>query len=589
MTWDQVTIFVILALALVMFAWGKWRYDLVAVLALLAVTITGLVETEAAFLGFGHPAVVTVVAVLVVSKGLEQSGLVDLVSRRLISLGDRGTLQFFLLISMVTVTSAFINNVGSLALFLPVALRVSRETGRSPSRLLMPMAFASLLGGLTTLIGTPPNIIIATFRKDVAGTPFGMFDFSAVGVPVALVGLLVVFFLAGRLVPERRSGSEPGTLFEVAMYLTELRIPDSSEATGMLLGRLLEGSDAVVVGLVRDGHTVTEVAMFTRLAADDILIVEGDPAAIERLLEGFGLVLVGRGAGEESNIGDLKLFEAVVPPAAHIVGRTATSMRLRGRYGVNLLGVARAEERIHKRLAQVEFAVGDVLLIQGPDQAVRSAVADLGLLVLAERELTLGRSRRVVLGAGIFAAAVAATSTGLLPVEVAFSAAAAAMVLTRLITLDAAYRAVDLPIVVLLGAMLPVGAALETTGAADLVAGWVVGVAEFSSPEVVVVLLMVVVMFLSDVINNAAAAVLVAPIAIHVATAMEVSADPMLMAVAIGASMSLLTPIGHQSNLLVMAPGGYRFGDYWRLGIVVEAAVVATATVMILRVWPLAA
>lgn len=586
MTWEQAAIFVILAGSLVMFAWGPLRYDLVALLALLAVTLTGLIDVDQAFVGFGHPAVVTVVAVLVVGKGLEQSGLVEAVSRRLLALGDRTHLQFVALVTMVLITSAFVNNVGALALFLPVALRLSRETGQPPSRSLIPLAFASLLGGLTTLIGTPPNIIISSIRARAVGEPFRMFDFLPTGGTVALVGLVAVVLLAGRLVPVRRSTTDPGSLFEVTKYLTELRVPAGSSAAGQALGAILTDADLVAVGLVRAGEVVTGMSMALVMAVDDVLVVEGDPRAIERVIERHGFVLGGSGNTTGSVLGRFKLFEAVVPPGSFIVGRTATGLRLRGRYGLNLLGVARAGGHIHERLAVVRIEPGDVLLLQGPEEAVRAAIGDLGLLPLAERELSFGRPRNLALGAGIFLASVTATALGLLPVDVAFVAAAVAMVLTRLLTIDAAYRAVDLPIVVLLGAMLPVGEALETTGGADLIAAQVVRFGAIS-PVAVVAALLVLVMLLSNVVNNAAAAVIAAPIGLHIASALEVSPDPLLMAVAIGASLPLLTPIGHQSNILVMAPGGYRFGDYWRLGLPVSLLTVAVGTAVIVSVWPL--
>jgi len=317
-----------------------------------------------------------------------------------------------------------------------------------------------------------------------------------------------------------------------------------------------------------------------------VLVVEGGPEAIDSLISRFGFDLGGTPKGGAA-IKGLSLFEAVVPPGAFAVGRSATSLRLRGRHSVNLLGVARAGERIHQRLAEVLFEVGDVLLLQGAEPAARAAIADLGCLPLAERELTLGTNRRLALGIGIFAAAVVVAAVGWLPAELAFSMAALAMVLTKLISLEGAYRAVDLPIVVLLAAMLPVGAALETTGGADLIARRMVAVGGRASPALLVGVIMVAVMLLSNIINNAAAAAIVAPIALRVAESLEVSADPLLMAVALGASLPFLTPIGHQSNLLVMAPGGYRFGDYWRLGLPLSLLSIAAGTGMILWVWPL--
>lgn len=583
MTWDQVAIFTILGGSLAAFAWGRWRYDLVAVVALLASVAVGIVPDDRAFLGFGHPAVVTVVAVLVVGKGLERSGVVGLVSRRLLALGHRPLVQLAILSGLVLVASSVINNVGALALFLPVALRVSRETGQPPSRILMPLAFASLLGGLTTLIGTPPNIIISSIREEATGVAFGMFSFSPVGVAVAVACFAFMVGVGWRLVPSRRGGIAPDDLFDVGRYITELHVPDRGPTR--TIGEVVSGVDLVVVGLIRAGVQSTRVSMRTELVPGDIVIVEGDPAVIDELAAEAGLELAGGAGGVVAN---LDLLEAVVAPRSQAVGRDAISLGLRAQFGVNLLGVARAGERIHQRLATTVFRAGDVLLLQGDQTAMRGAVAALGLLPLAPRQVGLGTKRRVALGGGLFLAAVVATVAGLAPVQISFVAAAVAMVATRLITLEQAYQSVDFPVVVLLGAMLPVGVAFAETGGADLVADWMASLGGPGHPVIVLAGLIVVVMLLSNIVNNAAAAVVAAPIALRLAEAIEVSPDPMLMGVAIGASLPLLTPIGHQSNLLVMAPGGYRFGDYWRLGLPMSVLAVAVASVGIAVVWPFA-
>ncbi len=585
MTWEQAWVFIILVLSLIAFARARWRYDLVAVVALLAAVLVGAVEADRAFLGFGHPAVVTVVAVLVVGKGLERSGLVAFVSRRILAFGQRPLAQLAVLSALVIVASSFINNVGALALFLPVALRVSRETGQPPSRLLMPLAFASLLGGLTTLIGTPPNIIIASYRQTATGTPFGMFDFSPVGVAVAIVGFLFVIAAGWRLVPTRRAGVGPEELFDVGRYLTELRVPQGSVAASLTVGEVVGLADIVAVSLVRDDEQI-ELTMHLSLEPDDVLVVEGDPAVIDDLIADHGLGLAPTGA---SAVAGLELFEAVVPPGSFVIGKHVVDLALRARYSVNLLGVARAGERLHERLAFARFNGGDVLLLQGEESAVRIAMADLGVLPLAPRRLPFGASRRFALSLSIFVAAIAATVAGVLPVQIAFAVAAVAMIGSGVLSLDQAYRAVDLPVVVLLGAMLPVGEALATTGGADLIARQLVGFADLVGPTVVVGGVLLAVMLLSNIVNNAAAAVIAAPVAVQLAAALQVAPDPLLMSVAVGASLPFLTPIGHQSNLLVMAPGGYQFSDYWRLGLPLSIVVAFVGTLVIGWVWPLAA
>jgi len=584
MTWDQALVFVILGASLVAFAWGAWRYDLVAVVALLVSVVVGVVEADEAFLGFGHPAVVTVVAVLVVGRGLERSGLVGVIARRLLRIGHRPIAQLAVLSGLVLVASSVINNVGALALFLPVALRVSRQTGQPASRILMPLAFASLLGGLTTLIGTPPNIIIATYRSSVADEAFGMFDFTPVGVAVAVVGFTFMIMLGWRFVPTRRGGVSPEDLFDVGRYLTELRIPEGSGAVGETVGRIVGSADVVAVSLVRRDEQRIDLAMDLRLEVDDVMVVEGAPQVIDDLMADHGLALA---AGSRTAVEGLELFEAVVPPGSSIVGRTVVDLGLRARHGVNLLGLARAGETVYDRLTGTRFQGGDVLLLQGEGTIVQAAISELGLLPLAPRQLALGTRRRIALSLGMFAAAIAVTVLGLLPVQIAFALAAVGMIATRLLSLEQAYRAVDLPVVILLGAMLPVGEALATTGGAELLATRLASLEGVAGPALMVGGLLTLVMVLSNVVNNAAAAVIAAPIGLQLAAALDVSPDPMLMAVAVGASLPLLTPIGHQSNLLVMAPGGYRFADYWRLGLPMSILAVVVATLVITRVWPL--
>lgn len=586
MTWDQALVFAILGGSLVAFAWGRWRYDLVAVVSLLAAVLAGVVDGDEAFLGFGHPAVVTVVAVLVVGKGLERSGLVGAISRRVLAIGGRPLVQMAVLCGLALVASTVINNVGALALFLPVALRVSRETGQSPSRILMPLAFASLLGGLVTLIGTPPNIIIATSRRAATGEAFAMFDFTPVGGILAVVCFALMVTVGWRAVPSRRAGGGPEDLFDVGRYLTELRVPEGSTAVGEPVGRVVRDVDVVVVSLIRGDQHLSDVLMDRTLEGGDVFIVEGEPTVIDELISKHGFELAG---GDRSAVAGLDLFEAVVPPGSFAVGRDVVELRLRERYGVNLLGVARAGEHLHDRLARSRFEGGDVLLLQGAESAARKAMSDLGLLPLAARDLSLGGGRRLALAAGIFGAAVAVTVAGLMAVQVAFALAAAVMVMVRLLSVEQAYKAVDLPVVVLLGAMLPVGEALASTGGAELIAEQIAGLDGWGGPLLVTGGLLTLVMLLSNVVNNAAAAVLAAPIALQLAEVLEVSPDPMLMAVALGASLPLLTPIGHQSNLLVMAPGGYRFTDYWRLGLPLSVVVIVVGTLLIGWVWPLTA
>ena len=590
---DQLLLFAILAGALGLFAWGRLRFDLVALLALLAAVIGGLVPMEGAFNGFGHPAVITVAAILVLTRALRTSALLGVISRLLGRLTTRPTMQMLALTATCGVCSAFMNNVGALALLLPVALELARTSGRSPSQLLMPLSFASLLGGLITLVGTPPNIVIANLRAEATGTSFGMFDFAPVGLTVAAVGIGFVALAGWRLLPERlaaQPSDRERPLVEIEGYITEARVPSKSAFVGRRLLDLFAVSqgDISVVALVRRKDRILAPSGFLRLQSGDILILEADPQALRRLVETAGVELVGAGGirAETLRSERVGLIEAVITPSSRLEGRTARSLRLHTRYGVNLLAVSRQGERIYERLGQVRFQPGDVLLLQGEREVMPEAFQNLGVLPLAERGLEIGRRSDNWRGLGIFAVAVGLVVLGLLPPHIAFTGAAVAVVLAGELQLRDIYESIDWPIVVLLGAMIPVGQALETSGGSMVIAQPILDLGESAPVWLILALLMAVTMLLSDVMNNAATAVLMAPIGIEIANGLGYSLDPFLMAVAVGASSTYLTPIGHQSNLLVMGPGGYRFGDYARMGLPLDLLILLLAVPAILLVWP---
>jgi di/tricarboxylate transporter len=586
---DQTIAFVTLIIAFALFLWGRLRHDVVAMVALLIVVLAGLVPYDQAFVGFAHPAVITVAAVLVLSRALQNAGIVDVVVRLLAPLRGRDTVQIGAQAGLIALLSGFMNNVGALALMLPVAMRNAYRDGYPPAMSLMPLAFASLLGGMVTLIGTPPNLIIATFRAREVGEPFGMFDFAPVGGAVAIAGLIFIVLVGLRLLPADRRGVSDDAL-DIGDYITEARVVKDSKAWGKSLAEIegLGENQVRIAGLVR-GKTRRMVPPPTeRVKARDVLIVEGEPDAIKDLIDVAGLKLLG-GEGltiDQLSSEDVQVVEAVIKPGSPLAGKTPTSVRLRRGHGINLLAIARHGKRIRKRVADTRLQVGDVLLLQGPAETMNDSLAEFGCLPLAERSLQIGRPRRLVSAGGIFALAIVATLAGFLPVHVAFAAAATVVVVAGIVRAGELYDSIDWPVIVLLGAMIPVGTAMETTGAAALVADGMVALGRDFAPLWMIALLLVATMFMSDAINNNATAVLMAPIAISVAQRLEASPDPFLMAVAVGASCAFLTPIGHQSNTLVMAPGGYRFGDYWRMGLPLEAIIVVVAVPMIVLVWP---
>jgi di/tricarboxylate transporter len=589
MSGDQALAVGILAATFVLFVWARWRYDVVALLALLAVTLTGLTSPADAFLGFIHPAVLTVAAVLVLSRALQNAGIVDVVVQLIAPLRGRVTLQIAAQTTAVAVLSSFMNNVGALALMLPVALRNAHRDGYTPAMSLMALAFGSLLGGLTTLIGTPPNLIVAIYRQEQTGQAFGMFDFTPVGAAIAIAG--VVFLIFGwRLLPLEGRGGESGQAFKIEDYVTEAMVPEESKAAGATVYELeeLAHDEVTIVGIVHNEDRVLAPAGYQRVRAGDILILRGDAEALKSAIDAMGLKLAEDPvAFEDLTSDEIGVVEAVVSPNSRLIGRTPISTRLRTVYGLNLIALARQGRPLTERIGDTHFASGDVVMLQGKSEDMTETLSTLGLLPLAERDHGIGRPRRLILSTGIFTLAIALTISGVLPVHIAFIAAAVAMVLTNIVKPDEAYEAIDWPVIVLLGAMFPVGGVIESTGAAGLIADSILYVSEGFGSVWVLLIVLVATMFISDVINNNATAILMAPIAVIVSQRLGVNADPFLMAVAIGASCAFLTPIGHQSNALVMEPGGYKFTDYWRMGLPLEIVIAAVAIPMILLVWPL--
>ena len=588
MTTEQIEVFAILGIAMALFLWGRWRYDVVAFSALMAAVLLGVVDAGAAFAGFGHPAVITVAAVLIISRTLAVSGLIDGISAWLARAAKTQFGQLGILSGLAATLSAFMNNVGALALLMPLAIR----TVEKPSAVLMPLSFASILGGLVTLIGTPPNIIIATFRAQNGDSPFALFDFAPVGLPVALIGLGYLLVIGWRLIPAGRAGRRSADdIFEVGDYITEVRLTEKSPFVGKFANELeaFFEDQSIIVGIVRDGHRQLARIRTEVLQEGDILLLRADPTALDKMTKDAGLDLI---ADEELSDENLRsdavgLVEAVVPPGSPLEGRSLRALRLRRQHGVAVVALARAGETIARRLANVHLRPGDVLLLQGETETLPDTIAALGLLPLAHRGLSFGRAGRAWQPLAIFIAAVAAVAAGLAPVHIAFGVAIVVLIGLGRITPREAYDAIDWPVIVLLGAMIPLGGALQTTGGTGLIAQSIVGLAADLPAWAVLTVLLVVTMTLSDLMNNAATAIVMAPIGIAIAGQLGVASDPFLMAVAIGASCAFLTPIGHQNNVLVMGPGGYRFGDYWRMGLPLEILIVAVSVPLILFFWPL--
>lgn len=591
-TTDQIMILALLAGVLAMLVWGRFRYDLVAFAALVLAVIIGAVPGDKAFEGFGHPATIIVALVLVVSHGLASSGAVALIARHITAAGRSVSTHIAIMASVGGALSGIMNNVGALALLMPIDLETARKAKRSASATLMPLSFATILGGLVTLIGTPPNIIISTFRERALGAPFQMFDYFPVGIACAAAGIAFIALIGWRLIPRvEEQGPAETAAFKLDDYIAELSITEASEFAGLPMAdaeaACLE-SEITILGIIRDKHNLPRASGWIRLRPGDILFVESRAENLEKFANEHKLAFVDEEHQREELEGsDLDLIEVVVRPGATIEGRTSQSLNFVDTYGMWLIGIQRQGRKLRTRVRRTPIRPGDVLLLLGPKRRRADFFERMGVLPLAERGLDVSSQSRAWLAAGLFTAAIALSSIGLLYLPVALALISVVYVVTGIVPLKQLYETIEWPVVVLIGSLIPIGLALEKSGATNVLAAGLVDLSSGLPPWAVLTIIMALTMTLSDVLNNTATALVAAPIAIEVAAKLDVNPDPFLMAVAVAASCAFLTPIGHKNNTLIMGPGGYRFGDYWRLGLPLEVLVVAVGVPMILLVWPL--
>ena len=591
MTTDQGLLFALIGALFVFLIWGRYRYDLVAFAALLIAYLLGLVATDQVFVGFGHPAVIIIALVLIISRGLYLSGAIEMMAGALLD-GTRSIGRHIGLMAGVSAAlSAVMNNVAALALLMPIDLQAADKAQRSPGLTLMPLSFASILGGMITLIGTPPNIVIATFRGEALGNPYTMFDFAPVGLVVAVVGIAYVALIGWRLIPvERTSASMPSSIEDLESYLVELRVTAEAEVIGQKLRQLDDQADEAgvqILGLVRDGERLPGMAARATLEADDRIVVEGGPDGIEAFAGTVALSYADSDRPSKALSGTTVMREVAVPQTSRLVGRTEATMRLRYRRGVILLGISRNGVRLRERLREVEIQAGDLLLLLGPEDTLDDVVEWLGCLPLAPRGLDVIQRNKARMAILIFAGAIALASFELIYLPIALACVAVLYSVLDIVPLSQVYESIEWPVVVLLGAMIPISVALESSGGTQLLADLFVQSTNGWPVILVLAALMLLTMTLSDVLNNVATALIAAPVALDIALQLEVNPDPFLMAVAVAASCAFLTPIGHKNNTLIMGPGGYRFGDYWRMGLPLELLVIFTALPMIVFVWPL--
>ncbi len=585
----QISLFALLGAVIVLFIWNRWRYDVVAGMALMAAVYLGIVEPDRAFTGFSHPAVITVACVLVISRALQNSGLVEVLLRFLDGTKRSSTGQIAANCGVVGMLSAFMNNVGALALMLPVSIRDAKKSGRPVSTILMPLSFASLLGGLITLIGTPPNIIIATIRQESLGEPFRMFDFTPVGLAVAVAGFIFIVLVGWRFLPSKGEDGESADRFHIARYISEVKVAYGSSLIGSTVGDLEQicDNEITVMAIIRHKRNRLAPSTVEKILEGDILIMQGDSESFQPLFASPGLVQIGDKVMTRQMLQseELRVMEVVIMPNSMMEGSPMRDLQLHARYGINLLGVSRQGGTPMFRLGQVRFQTGDVLLLQGVDKTLEQAVNALGCMILTRKAHKLRLRSSTYLVPSVFIGGILAAAFGLVTVPLAFATCCLVLILMKAISLRDAYRSIEWPVILLLGCLIPIGESLHSTGATEIISQSIHHVALDAPLWVLIGILVVVSMILSDLIHNSPTAVLMAPLAISLADIMQMSADPLLMAVAVGAASPYLTPIGHQSNTLVMGPGGYQFGDYWRMGLPLDIVIVCVSVPMILWIW----
>tara|TARA_B110000014_G_scaffold255944_1_gene238410 strand:- start:1841 stop:3739 length:1899 start_codon:yes stop_codon:yes gene_type:complete len=632
MTIDQISIFCIIIFTFILFVWGKWRYDIVSIIALCTLFIADLLlgseksnlimGTSNLFSGFGHPAVITVALVLIISQALQNSGVVDFISRKIAPLSKNKLTHIASLSGVATICSAIMNNVGALALMLPVALKTAVKQNRSPSIILMPLAFASILGGMITMIGTPPNIIIAAFRQtnqmnlkaealeninspaaqyfiqqrinleQYFPSPFGMLDFSFVGISIAFLGVFFITLIGWRLIPKTSyKNPSSGSHFSIDEYVTEIRIPQDCKFIDLKIGDIekFTGNRLEIFGYIDKEENFLVAQNNIVIKEGDRFLVKADPVDLKVMMDEYAIRFTKKMRERINRLKDENTIfkEVVITPDSPLLHRGRTYLRRKTSNSLILMAVARQGKPIHKRLDKITFCIGDVLLLQGNSDYLQDSINLLQLLPLEQRDMEIGHFSKVALALSIFCATIALSIFGILPTTLAFIVAILLYIFTGILPVRQIYEKIDWPIIVLLGAMIPVSSALETTGSSQLLATVMVNMTQGFPNWLILAIIMVITMCLSDIINNAATALIMAPIASGIAMSLGVNIDPFLMAVAVGASCAFLTPIGHQCNALILGPGGYKFSDYWRMGLPLEILIVLLGTPLILYFWPL--
>lgn len=583
---NQLIVYFTLIFLLGMFLWNKIRYDFIALIGLFIISITGVIPINSAFLGFSNPAVVTVVAVMIISKGMQYSGLIDMIVRKLNWFGTKPISLVFPLSIFTTIASAFMNNV---SVIMPISIKLAKKRKQSPSLILMPLAFATLLGGMLTLVGSSPNIIVSAIRKESFGQAFQLFDFIKVSSFLVVLGIIYISLIGWRLLPKIKSPVKLEETTRIEDYCTELLVHKESKIIGKSLKQISESDlyQVDVIGIIRQNKYLHHISINESVAMYDILMIEADAEDLKAFIEENNLMLMTEDLPIIDELKDKKLsmVEIVVMKDSPIVGKNAFELHLREKYDIALLAKTSKNESGIKRIYSQKFRAGDVLLIQGNTTRLPEQIMNLGCMALTEQNNMLANDKNMIIYASLFGLGIFLVSVGLLPVHIAFPLVALLMVLFDIIPYREVYKAVDWSVIVMIGSLIPLGRAMTTSGAADHISNLLTSITSFSAPWFIVGILLVLTMLITNLLHNATAAIILAPVALELAKNQAVSPDLYLMTVAIGACSAFLTPIGHQANTLVMGPGGYHFKDYWKVGLALMLINLFVGVPLLLHFW----
>ncbi|MBN2502154.1 MAG: SLC13 family permease [Anaerolineales bacterium] len=581
----------VILLAIVLFSLERVPPDVTALGLMLLVAVTGLITPEQAFAGFGSEVVLMILGLLILTAALIQTGVVDFMGRQILTrIGDDSGRFLLLVMVAAAILSAFMSNTGATAFFLPIILSISRQLKTSPSKLLMPLAFASILASSVTLIGTSTNLVISGLMVNAGLEPLGMFELTAVGLPVLVVGLIYMLTIGKKLIPDRGFSKEYTADFNMQPYLTEIEILPDSPLDGMLLSDsgLGHDLDLTVIRVVRNGKQYLVPSADLILKSGDLLLVEGVLEKLMGIEEKTGIELMPHRKIEDADFqsDEIGLFEVVLLPNSRMIGRTLVDLKLRERYNLQVLGINRSGETIHEKLSRIRLATGDELLIQG----------DRSKLMILDRENTLRlirpvrwrvlRGKQAGLAAALFIGSIALAAFEILPLPVAVLGAAFLAFVTRIITPEEAYRAVEWRILILIGSMLAIGQAMQVTGTAEFLASLIIGFTQQMDPLWLLAGFFVLSMLLTQPMSNQAAAVVVVPIAIQLALQLGLNPRTFAVMIAVGASSSFLTPL-EPAALLVYGPGNYKFSDFPKVGLLLTVLILVLSMLLVPIFWPL--